>query len=282
MAENMDRIKLVSDSSCDKLEIPDVDFSSVPLYVHTDEGEYIDDADLNIDNMITQMRQYKGRSYTSCPSIEDWERAFGNDEDVLAFSITSALSGSYNSAMNARAQCLERNPNRNIHVFDTLSAGAEVLLQVEMARELILAGESFDGIVDAICEYQNHTRLLFVLESLHNFAQNGRVSKIAAAAAGILNIKVVGKASDEGTLELLAKARGSGKAKAAVLEQMEGMGYSGGRVNIGYCLNESGALELKTAMTQRFGAQDISVYPMRGLCSYYAEKGGILVGFEID
>ena len=135
-----------------------------------------------------------------------------------------------------------------------------------------------------VCEslntYQTHTHLLFALESMHNLAQNGRVSKLAATMASVLGIRAIGQASAEGTLEMLGKCRGLRKARQFMLSEMVELGYKGGKVRIGHCQNAALALELCTEIQQRFPEADVRSYPLRGLCSYYAERGGIMLGFE--
>ena len=146
--------------------------------------------------------------------------------------------------------------------------------------ELIEAGESFDAICDRIVEYNKKTGLLFMLKSMKNLANNGRVSPLVAKMAGLLGICVVGKASDEGTLEPLNKCRGEQKAIHTILSHMKEMGLSKGKVKIAHCLNEDAGKALKELIQKEFAKVKVEIYRCRGLCSFYAEKGGLLVGFE--
>lgn len=200
--------RVVADSSCDLFELDGIDFTSVPLKISTDKKEYIDDENLNIEDMIEELKVHKGRSYTSCPNAAEWERAFGEQECVFAVTITSKLSGSYNSAVMAKQACQERNPSQRIQVIDSLSTGPEMVLILDRLRKLILNGETFDNICRDIAEYQKKTHLLFALESMHNLVQNGRVSKLVAAAVDVLGIRVIGMAGEEGTLEIVKKKQG--------------------------------------------------------------------------
>ena len=129
-------------------------------------------------------------------------------------------------------------------------------------------------------EYMHHTRLLFSLQSLHNMAQNGRVSKVAAAAVGVLGIRIVGTASAEGTLQQLNKCRGDRKALPELLEHMQKAGFHGGKVRIHHAENPEAAGALAASLRGHFPEADIEIRPCRGLCSYYAERGGVIVGFE--
>ncbi len=276
----MKQIRIVADSSCDLLSLAGGDLSIAPLTIRTEAEEFCDDASLDVGAMVEALRSSKGRSYSACPNIADWEAAFGSRGDVLVFTITSGLSGSFGAACAAKKSCEEQDPSRRIHVIDTLSAGPEIALLIEKAVSVMQTGADFDKVCGAVEEYQAHTHLLFALESMHNLAQNGRISKLSAAMAGVLGIRAIGQASAEGTLEMLGKCRGARKTKAYMLEEMVKLGYAGGRVRIGHCQNEPFALELRAAILCRFPSADVTAYPLRGLCSYYAERGGIMMGFE--
>ena len=276
----MNQVRLVADSSCDLLTLSGMDFVSVPLTIRTETEEFRDDAALDVDGMVRALRDTNGRSYSACPNVADWEEAFGERGDVIAFTITSGLSGSYGVACAAKESCEERDPSRRIQVFDSLSAGPEIALLIEKAAAELRAGADFDAVCNVLKSYQRQTHLLFALESMHNLAQNGRISKLTAAVAGILGIRAVGQASAEGTLEMLGKCRGVRKARQFMLSEMVELGYKGGKVRIGHCQNAALALELCTEIQQRFPEADVRSYPLRGLCSYYAERGGIMLGFE--
>ena len=276
----MNQVRLVADSSCDLLTLSGMDFVSVPLTIRTETAEFRDDAALDVDGMVRALRDTNGRSYSACPNVADWEEAFGERGDVIAFTITSGLSGSYGVACAAKESCEEHDPSRRIQVFDSLSAGPEIALLIEKAAAELRAGADFDAVCNVLKSYQRQTHLLFALESMHNLAQNGRISKLTAAVAGILGIRAVGQASAEGTLEMLGKCRGVRKARQFMLGEMVELGYKGGKVRIGHCQNAALALELCTEIQQRFPEADVRSYPLRGLCSYYAERGGIMLGFE--
>ncbi len=275
----MSDIRIVADSSADLTELAGVNFNYAPLKIVTGEKEYVDDADLNIEEMSEYLYRYKGRSSTSCPNSTDWLTAFGDAKEVLCFTITSGLSGSYNSACSAKKIYTEEHPERRVEVIDTLSAGPEITIMVEKAGELVKAGKTLDEIVKALKGYK--TELSFILSSLRNFANNGRVSKVTAAAVGVLGIRVIGRASDEGTLEVITKSRGSEHAFDTVIKQMIERGYNGGKVMISHCFNKIGADRLMEKLKGAFKAADVTVRELRGLCSFYAEKGGILIGYEV-
>ncbi len=274
------KIKIVADSSADLVELDGIDFKSAPLKIITSEKEYIDNAELDVAEMANAMLLYNGKSSTSCPNVSDWLEAFGDADEIYCVTITATLSGSYNAAMLAKREYEETHPDRRVFVLNSLSTGPEMVLIIEKLRELALAGRDFDAICSEIEEYSQKTGLLFMLESLKNLANNGRVSPIVAKMAGLLGIRLVGKASERGDLEPLNKCRGERKAIDTVVEHLEALGLKSGKVRIGHCLNERAAETLRDAILEKFTDAKIEIYKLRGLCSFYAEKGGIIVGFE--
>lgn len=276
----MMKYKIVADSSSNLFSLSDVDFAAVPLKIITEEKEYVDDAALDVAAMVSDLETVKGHTGTSCPNAFDWQEAFGDADAVFAVTITSNLSGCYNAAAVAAEAYKEEHAGAKVCVLDTLSTGPEMQLIVEKLRELIGSGMEYDEIVSAIKEYQKRTHLLFSLESLANLARNGRVSPAVAKVAKVLGIRVVGAASDEGTLEPLHKSRGEKKVIKAIFSEMEAKGFAGGKVHIAHCFNASTAEDLKSMILTAWPESNVNILPCGGLCSFYAEKGGLLVGFE--
>lgn len=276
----MRNVKIVADSSANLMELNSVAFDAAPLKIITANREFVDDRNLQLQEMIEFFKSYKGRSQTSCPNSEDWLTAFGDAEEVFCVTITSGLSGSYNAACVARDLYQEQYPDRRVFVIDSLSAGPELTLIVEKLEQLILEGKSFEQICVSILEYKSNTGLLFMLESLNNFAANGRVSPAVAKLAGVLGIRIVGKASDAGTLEPTDKCRGEWKSLTAIVKHLKESGLCQGKVQLAHCLNEAAAEQLKTMIETELPEATVKIGKNLGLCSYYAEKGGLLVGFE--
>ena len=272
--------KIVMDSAGDLRQMEDTNFESVPLKILAGDREFVDDAAVNVEEMVEYMSSYVGKSSTACPSAGEYLDSFGDAEDVYCVTITSGLSGSYNSAQIAAQTYREQHPHRRVHVFDTLSAGPEMTLVAEKIKELVQQKLPFDKIVAAVEAYNLKTQLVFSLESLHNLAQNGRVPGAVAKLVGILSLRLVGKASDEGTLQPTGKARGDQKVPGELLKQLLHLGYNGGRVRIHHCCNLPAAEKLKQAILEKFPKANILIEKAGALCSYYAERGGMLVGFE--
>ena len=277
--------KIVADSGCDYREITDLAnqtrFESVPLTIQIDHEIFVDNAHLDIDGMMEKMYATSSASKSACPSPDDYLRSFEGAENIFVVTITGSLSGSHNSAQLAKKLFLEENPTANIHVIDSLSAGGEVDLIVRKLNDLIKEGLSFEQVVEAITHYQANTKLLFVLAKVDNLVKNGRLSQLIGAVVVLLNIRMVGEASDTGTLELLQKARGAKKALTAAVDEVLKSGYKGGRIIIAHRNNEKFCQQFSEVIKEKFPAADISFLPTSGLCSFYAEEGGLLMGYEI-
>ena len=276
----MRTVKIVADSSANLMELKTVAFDAAPMKIITAQREFVDDRNLDLDEMIAFFKSYKGRYQSSCPNPEDWLMTFGDAEDVFCVAITRVLSGSYNAACIAKEMYETEHPGRRVIVIGSLSTGPELTLLVEKLEELIVAGKTFEEICAYIPEHQKKTGLLFMLESLNNFAANGRVSPAVAKIAGVLGIRIVGKASDAGTLEPTDKCRGEEKSLKTILKHLKESGLKTGKVILAHCLNESAANTLKNLIETNIPGVAVKVGKNLGLCSFYAEKGGLLVGFE--
>ena len=272
--------KIVADSSCDMWELNGVDFAVAPMTISTDNKQYVDNQELDVRLMSDDLAKYKGISHTACPSVGSWLDCYEGFDEIFVITLTGAMSGTYNSAMTAKGIYEEENENVKVHVFDSLSTGPEMRLLIEKLKEMIEEDLTFEEIVEKGQDYLNHTRLFFALKSLHNFAMNGRVSKAVASAIGVLNISIFATASEEGTIQQISKCRGEKKVVKSMIEHLENAGYHGGKVRISHADNLKLAHNVRDKILELYPNADIIVYPMGGLCTYYAEIGGLLVGCE--
>lgn len=272
-------MKIVSDSSANLYTLEGVDFASVDMIVSTDDKEYRDNYELDVETMVGELLRYKGRSGTACPGVGEWLEAFGEAKEIICTTITGKLSGSYNAAMTAKAQYEEEHPGRRVFVVDTLSAGPGMKMMLSKARELMQAGMDYDTVCQRIIDYKAHVMVAFSLESVKNLANNGRIHPALATVIGALGIRIVGNA-EGGVLNPTDKIRTERKALAAAVTNMVKDGYQGGRVMIDHCLNEKGAALLRQLLLEKFPKAEIIIGKTNGLCSFYAEKGGLMIGYE--
>ncbi|WP_174853136.1 DegV family protein [Streptococcus sp. ZY1909104] len=280
----MSKWKIVADSGCDYHQLaqlaPDTEFVSVPLSIQIGDQTFVDDASLDIDQMVSVMQSTSEAATSACPSTQAYEEAFAGAENVIVVTITGGLSGSFNAARVARDMYLEEHPHVNIHLIDSLSAGGEMDLLVTEINRLIASGLEFEEVVSAITTYQENSKLLFVLAKVDNLVKNGRLSKLVGAVVGLLNIRMVGEASSEGKLELLQKARGHKKSVTAAWDEMKKAGYKGGRIIMAHRNNEKFFQQFSDLVKETYPEASIEEVATSGLCSFYAEEGGLLMGYE--
>ena len=250
-------VKIVADSAADVLAIASVPYAVAPLKMIAKTGEYVDDENLDVEKMIDDLAENDDRVTTSCPSEYDWMERFDDAKYVFCVTITSGLSGSCNAALLAKKEYEEKYPDRKVCVIDSLSTGPEMKLILEKLEELILAGESFETVCKKIAEYQKTTGLCFMLQSLTNLKNNGRVSGILAKIAGILGLRFIGVASAVGTLEQVAKSRGDHGTLKKMLEVIKERGYKGGKLRIGHCRNQALAEAFKAFVDTEFKSVDV-------------------------
>lgn len=275
--------KIVTDSGASLLDIShltqDIDYEIVPLSIITDTEEIMDVPGIDLDEFVEKIKVAKTTS-SACPSPDMYLQAFGDADKVICFTITGTLSGSFGSADVARQHALEKNPDRQIHIFDTLSAGPEQDLLIKKLITFIESGLDFDEVVEQIYAYHQHTDLLFLLESIENLVKNGRVNKMIGSLVGLLNLRLVGERSSDGRIELANRARGTKKGLKILLDEMIGKGYKGGKVEIAHMGNESLAKTMADRIREQFSEALIDIRQGSALCYYYAEKNGLMIGFE--
>ncbi len=272
--------KIVVDSSASLYTLQGVDFECVPLKIITDDAEYLDNGTVDAVGMAQTLRTYKGKTSTSCPNVSDWLAAYEGADEVYAITITGTLSGSYNAAQLAAEEYQQENPGKRVFVLDSLSTGPEQRLLAEHLRDLLAESREFDEVCEEMLRYHKHTHLLFSLESLANLARNGRVKPAVAAVARMLGIRVIGQASEAGELDVLCKTRGEHGALERIVLELKEHGYTNGRLHISHCGNPAAAERLKHMVKAVFDGAKVDISECGGLCSYYAELGGLLVGYE--
>lgn len=273
--------RIIADSSANVLTLEDANYTTVPLKISA-AREYVDSIGLDVAGMVADLKTYKHKSGTSCPNVGEWLEAFGDAEYVFGVTITKNLSGSYNAAKQAAETYMDEHPDRKVFIFDSLSAGPELMLIVEKIRECEAAGDDFETTKAKVLDYHNHCHTLFCLESMTNLARNGRVSPTAAKLAGLLGIRVAGEAQG-GTIVPIHKPRGAKKTLQTLLEMIRERGFKDGNlIRVAHCFAEEQARELLDALKVEFPNLRYILEPTTALCSFYAEEGGLIIAFEGD
>ena len=270
--------KIVSDSSSNLLQGTQW-YQSVPLKI-LGQQEYIDDGSQDIAEMVHHLKHFKGKSSSSCPNVSDWLDAFEGHQCIFAVTITQRLSGSYNAAVQAANTYREEHPDARIFVIDSMAAGPEMAMIVDKIRTLMDQGLDPDQVMEQVKDYQSHLYTLFCLESLTNLARNGRVNPTVAKLAGVLGIRVCGEAQ-QGQIVPIHKARGAKKALNTLVEMIVERGFQDGcLLRVAHCLAPETAQALGDAILEKFPGARFQMETTGVLCSYYAEQGGLMIGFE--
>lgn len=273
--------KMIGDSCTDlPVEIKnDPHFYLVPLSIHIDDYTIVDDETFNQKDLIDRMAASPNCPKSSCPTPEAYMELFGGEEDIYVVTLSSNLSGSYNSAMLAKKLYLEDKPNKNIEIFDSKSASVGQTLIAMKVKELVESGKEFSEVVRLINQYRDEMNTKFVLESLETLRKNGRLSNIKAILASALNIKPVMCATKEGTIDKLDQARGINKALIKMAESIVKDAVDPGNrtLAIAHCNNYERALFVKEEVLKRIGFKDVLIVDTAGISSLYANDGGIIV-----
>lgn len=276
-------IKIIADSCCDLTADmkKDMNVEMAPLVLSLGDKNYIDDDSLDIKQYIHDMAESKTSPKTACPSPEAYLNKYKGQESTFVVTLSSALSGSYNSAMLAKNMFMEDVGNKFIHVFDSLSAASAQTLIVHKIHELSKLNISETEIVDKVNEFIKEMRTLFLLESLDHLAKAGRLNPIVAKIASMLAIKPIMGEDGNGSIRLVEKVRGYKNAFSRLVELIgeEGKNLEERVLGISYCNCLERALEFKEEVMKRYKFKDIILVEAGGVTTTYADDGGIVIAF---
>lgn len=274
---------IVADTSIDLFELEqsyeNINFSTVPFSLTVGDKIFVDDESLDKEELIREMSACKEASTSACPSTGAWLDEFEKEGYSVAITITSGLSGSYNSACAAKELLLEKEPDKKVYVIDSLSTGAESVLILRKLCQLVESGLDFDAVIEGVEEFKKTSRTVFALCCFDNLVKNGRMSKLKGFVANALGFWGIGIASTIGTIEIKGIARGQKKAINFIIDDMKERLGEVHELILDHCMNEAFANQLAEAVCAQWPDVKVTVMPTRGLCSYYAEKGGLIIGY---
>ncbi len=276
------KYKIVIDSCGELLDRwkTDEKFASVPLILTVGNEDIVDDENFNQAEFLEKVAQCQECPKSSCPSPEKYCQAFDCDaEHVYAITLSSNLSGSYNSAILGKNLLLEDRPEQKVHVFNSCSASAGETLIAMKIEECEEAGMDFEQVVKTVEEYIQSQNIYFVLENLETLRKNGRLSNIKAFVASALKIKPIMNGTPEGVIAQLDQARGINKALVKMVDYVvENAKDSVNKVlAITHCNCASRAEIVKEEILKRIEVKDVVVLDTAGVSSMYANDGGIIV-----
>ncbi len=287
--------EIVTDSCCNLLEdmIDDFGIHVLPLTFMVDgEDEvyqsYLKGERTDLKQFYTMMREGKVFK-TSLPNLAESEALFrellGSGRDVLYIAFSSGLSGTYQALSLMAAQLQEKFPERKIHVVDSLAASGGQGLLVWYAVQHARAGESIDQVRDWLEENKLHLAHWFTVDDLMFLFRGGRVSKTAAWAGTLLNIKPVLHVDDEGHLIPMEKVRGRKKSLNALIDHMEKSAnkpISDQMVFIthGDCIEDAEYVAAK--IKERFGVKEVVINYVDPVIGAHSGPGTMALFFLAD
>lgn len=275
--------KIVADSSCDLNEElwGKLNISLVPFKIDIEKESFIDDASIDIERLIQSMKKSPNPVKTSCPSPGDFVKEYEKNDDIFAVTISSKLSGTYNSAILAKEMSKEKTPDKFIHVFDSKSASVGETLVAMKIQELIDEKVGNLEIVKKVENYIDEMKTFFILESLDNLIKNGRISKTKGIIANVLNLKPIMGDDGDGNIELVENNRGTRKAFKRLVELIGETGekFEEKILGIAHVNALERAENLKKEIEKTYNFKDIVLVKTAGLSTAYANDGGIILVF---
>ncbi|WP_294406502.1 DegV family protein [uncultured Clostridium sp.] len=224
----MNKFKIITDSGCDLSYeiIKEYDIDCIGLICDLDEHRIIED----FGKTISYKDFYSRLSNGSMPKtsqinpntfINEFEKHLKDGYDIVYISLSSKLSGTYNSSLIARNELLEKYPDANITIIDSESASEGMGVIVYESAKQKKAGRSIDEIVSYIEGIKNKLYCFFTVKDLKHLERGGRISSTAAMVGSILNINPILKVTHEGTLENVGKIRGEKKALKELVNKID-------------------------------------------------------------
>lgn len=275
--------KIIVDSSidfCDDIKFFSEEVDRVPFKILIDNDE-ITDANLNTEELMYKMKSSKKHIKTACPSPDEYMNLFSKDGASFVVTISSALSGSYNSAVLAKNMFLEKLPDGLVHIFDSKSAASGSTLVALKIKQLVEENLNFNEIVDATNKYISRLKTLFILDSLDNLVKNGRISGVKAKVASLLHIVPIMGDNGNGEIELVEQVRGNKKAFSRLIDIIGefNIDFENTILGITHSNAREKAENLKRELLNRYKFKDVLIFKAGGLSTVYADDGGIVVAF---
>lgn len=274
--------KIILDSCGELTEVMKKDghFETAPLSIQVDEYNIVDDATFDQADFLKKVAASPNCPKSSCPSPERYMEGYNCKEDnVYAVTLSSELSGSYNSAILGKNLYHEEHGNKNIYVFNSRAASTSQTLIAMKVQECENAGMSFEEVIEKVETYIKGQTTYFVLESLDALRKNGRLTGIKAFVASALNIKPVMSADKNGVIIQLGQARGMKKALVKMVDHIinDLVNPEEKILAISHCNCRERAEIVKNMLEERAKFKDIIINDTAGISSLYASDGGIIV-----
>ena len=255
-------------------------FQHVSLGIQIEDTHLTDDEKLDQKDLLKRIAESAQCAKSSCPSPEKYMESYHCEaERIYVVTLSSELSGSYNSAVLGKNLYEEEYGEKDIYVFNSRSASVGETLIACKIQECEEAGMDFETVIQNVEQYIETQHTYFVLENLDTLRKNGRLTGIKSLVAGALNIKPVMGSTPEGTICQLDKARGMKKALVKMADCVAADVTNAGEkiLAIAHCNCEERALEVQRMLKERFAVKSSFIVDTSGISTVYANDGGIIV-----
>lgn len=216
-------IRILVDSAADYSlkELEEKNIEMIPLSITLNDNTYLDTVELERNHFYELLESTGSFPKTSQPSPEAFATVFHDakekGDEVICILLSSALSGTFQSAMIAK----DMVEYENIYIIDSLSASIAIKLMADYADKLRRLNVSAKEIAAKVEEMKSRTRIFAAIDTLEYLQRGGRISKTAAAIGSLANLKPIITVTEEGTVSIVSKCIGRNKAIAAVLKLLE-------------------------------------------------------------
>ena len=217
--------------------------------------------------------------------MSHFEQFLAAGKDVVHVTLSSGISGTYNSACAARDQLAEKYPDRHVYVVDSLAASSGYGLLMDKLAELRDSGMGAAELAAWADEHKSEVQHWFFSSDLTFFIRGGRISKAAGLVGGMLKICPVMDVAPDGSLAVKEKIRTKAKAINRVVEKMEelaegGLDYSG-KYYISQSECKADALEVAARVEERFPKLDgkVEVFPIGATIGVHTGPGTVALFF---
>ena len=274
--------KIVVDSCC---ELPE-ELKHDPRYeivlltlIVGDSYERLDDDGFDQKEFLRAVAECPVSPRSACPSPEKYMEAYRTDADhVYVVTLSSKLSGSYNSAVLGKNLYHETYGEKQIYVVDSRSASCgETQIAMQIARWED-EGMGYEEITEKIEKFTDGMHTYFVLDNLDTLRKNGRLSGVKALVASTLSIKPV-MAGDQGSIVQLGQSVGIKKALAKMVDHVvrDVVDAEKKCLMITHCNNPERANSVKEQILAKVKFKDVLIMDTAGISSMYANDGGVIV-----
>lgn len=264
-----------------------IDIKTIPLYLNFRDQQYKSGVDLDLATFYKKIEETKELPRSAAPSPNDFYEAYKQVDPstpIIMLSLSGGLSSTYDNAVAGKKLLLEEEPNRKIEVINTKTASCGQALMLFEAYQKIQENYSFEEIVSHLNKMVKHTATLFVLKTLENLVLGGRLDKVKGTIAKTLNIKLLMKGSDEGTIEVSEKVRGDKKSIRRFVEQIGEYAKSveDKILVMTHCNASERAKAVLSEIKEKYTFKSTYLTEMGPLISTYGGEGALVIAFFKD